>query len=219
MLASSLRPGLGEFSSPQGASLRSSTWSTAGFRSRPPGMCSVSFMMSVSLPRRVHLHSRPITWPGCVTSGRKASCHPCFPRSNRRVLVSTRSSMPPEGKRGCAFGIAHDDYNALAPADALRAGNARTSFTPLIETAEGIKNADAIAAINGVDCLWIGHSDLSVSLGIAGDYPRAPVQECGWQTVMAAARRALEERRPPDRVAGGGGARLRRRRRFHLLPR
>ena len=94
----------------------------------------------------------------------------------------------PEGKRGCAFGIAHDDYNALAPGDALGAGNARTSFTPLIETAEVIKNADAIAAIDGVDCLWIGHSDLGVSLGIPGDYHAARFRDAV-ATVMAAARR------------------------------
>jgi 2-dehydro-3-deoxyglucarate aldolase/4-hydroxy-2-oxoheptanedioate aldolase len=40
----------------------------------------------------------------------------------------------------------------------------------LIETAEGIENIDAIAAVKGVDCLWIGHFDLSASLGIAGQF-------------------------------------------------
>ena len=94
----------------------------------------------------------------------------------------------PEGKRGCAFGIAHDDYNALAPADAVAAGNARTAFTPLIETVEGIENADAIAALDGVDCLWIGHLDLSVSLGIPGDHESATFKQAV-ATVMAAARR------------------------------
>ncbi|MHA1549493.1 MAG: HpcH/HpaI aldolase family protein [Alphaproteobacteria bacterium] len=94
----------------------------------------------------------------------------------------------PEGRRGCAFGIAHDDYDPLAPAEALAAGNARTAFTPLIETAEGIENADAIAALDGVDCLWIGHLDLSVSLGIPGDYESAIFKQAV-ATVMAAARR------------------------------
>jgi 2-dehydro-3-deoxyglucarate aldolase/4-hydroxy-2-oxoheptanedioate aldolase len=94
----------------------------------------------------------------------------------------------PQGGRGCAFGIAHDDYNALAPADSLAAGNARTAFTPLIETAEGIENVDAIAALDGVDCLWIGHLDLSVSLGIPGDYESTTFKEAV-ATVMAAASR------------------------------
>ena len=33
-----------------------------------------------------------------------------------------------------------------------------------------MENADAIAAIDGVDCLWVGHFDLSVSLGVPGDF-------------------------------------------------
>ena len=39
-----------------------------------------------------------------------------------------------------------------------------------IETAEGVENAEAMAAIDGVDCLWVGHFDLSVSLGIPGQF-------------------------------------------------
>jgi 2-keto-3-deoxy-L-rhamnonate aldolase RhmA len=33
-----------------------------------------------------------------------------------------------------------------------------------------VENADKIAAIDGVDCLWIGHFDLSCSLGIPGQF-------------------------------------------------
>ncbi|CAN0500659.1 unnamed protein product, partial [Discosporangium mesarthrocarpum] len=76
----------------------------------------------------------------------------------------------PDGKRGCALNIAHDDYHPAAMLDALSAANEKTCLTPLIETAEGIENCDAIAAVDGVDCLWIGHFDLSASLGIPGDF-------------------------------------------------
>jgi 2-dehydro-3-deoxyglucarate aldolase/4-hydroxy-2-oxoheptanedioate aldolase len=30
--------------------------------------------------------------------------------------------------------------------------------------------SDALAALDGVDCLWVGHFDLSVSLGIPGEF-------------------------------------------------
>ena len=81
---------------------------------------------------------------------------------------------PTEGKRGCAFGIAHDDYQPAAVADVIAAANAKTSFVALIETVDGVENSEAIAALDGVDCLWIGHFDLSASLGIPGrfDDPR-----------------------------------------------
>ena len=40
----------------------------------------------------------------------------------------------------------------------------------LIETAEGLANVDAIASVSGVDCIWIGHFDLSASMGIPGQF-------------------------------------------------
>ena len=40
----------------------------------------------------------------------------------------------------------------------------------LIETAEGLANVDAIASVSGVDCIWVGHFDLSASMGIPGQF-------------------------------------------------
>jgi len=76
----------------------------------------------------------------------------------------------PEGSRGVALQIAHDRYRPGAVKDKFAAANKRTTFFAQIETAEGVKNADAIAAVPGVDCLWVGHFDLSVSLGIPGEF-------------------------------------------------
>ncbi len=80
----------------------------------------------------------------------------------------------PLGKRGVALQVAHDNYRPGSVPEKLAAANARTTLFCQIETAEGVKNADAIAALEGVDCLWVGHFDLSVSLGIPGefDHPR-----------------------------------------------
>ncbi len=77
---------------------------------------------------------------------------------------------PPQGRRGVALGVAHDGYQPGPAAQKLRAANQRTALVTLIETAEGIANVDAIAAVKGVDVLWIGHFDLSTSLGIPGDF-------------------------------------------------
>jgi 2-keto-3-deoxy-L-rhamnonate aldolase RhmA len=76
----------------------------------------------------------------------------------------------PEGKRGVGLQMAHDNYRAAPVAEALKAANDRTTIICLIETADGAENVDAIAAIKGVDCLWVGHFDLSVSLGIPGEF-------------------------------------------------
>ena len=77
---------------------------------------------------------------------------------------------PPLGRRGVALRIAHDNYRSAAPAEALAAANDRTVLILMIETAEGVEHAEAIAALDGVDALWLGHFDLSASLGIPGQF-------------------------------------------------
>jgi 2-keto-3-deoxy-L-rhamnonate aldolase RhmA len=76
----------------------------------------------------------------------------------------------PAGKRGVALQVAHDRYRPGAVADKFVAANKRTTLFCQIETAEGVENCDAMAAIDGVDCLWVGHFDLSVSLGVPGEF-------------------------------------------------
>ena len=77
----------------------------------------------------------------------------------------------PQGNRGVALGIAHDRYLSQGPVlDQLKAANERVTFFAQIETKAGVENARAIAAVDGVDCLWVGHFDLSASLGIPGQF-------------------------------------------------
>jgi 2-keto-3-deoxy-L-rhamnonate aldolase RhmA len=76
----------------------------------------------------------------------------------------------PDGRRGVALGIAHDRYLPGPTMEKLAAANRRTTLFAQIETRQGVENADKIAAIDGVDCLWIGHFDLSCSLGIPGQF-------------------------------------------------
>jgi len=87
----------------------------------------------------------------------------------RRILDSIK--YVPDGKRGVALGVAHDNYRTVGTvAERLMAANRRTTLFCQIETVDGVENADAMAAMDGVDCLWVGHFDLSASLGIPGDF-------------------------------------------------
>ena len=77
---------------------------------------------------------------------------------------------PPKGKRGVALGIAHDRYRQGDTAKVLEDANRKIALAVLIETKEGVDNIDQIASSIGVDCLWIGHFDLSCSLGVNGQF-------------------------------------------------
>ena len=76
----------------------------------------------------------------------------------------------PEGRRGVALGIAHDAYSGGPVLEKLARANERTTLFCQIETAAGVENAFEIAAVVGVDCLWVGHFDLSAALGIPGQF-------------------------------------------------
>lgn len=90
-----------------------------------------------------------------------------------RLIVSC-TRYPPQGRRGAAFGFAHDDYAGGDIEEKMRIANERVLVMALIETAGGIDNVEAIAAVPGIDVLWLGHFDLTNFLGIPGrfDHPR-----------------------------------------------
>jgi 2-keto-3-deoxy-L-rhamnonate aldolase RhmA len=94
----------------------------------------------------------------------------------------------PDGRRGVALQIAHDRYLPGPVLDKLAAANRRTVLFAQIETREGVGNADAIAALPGVDCLWVGHFDLSASLGIPGQFDHRDFTDA-IATVTGAARK------------------------------
>ena len=86
----------------------------------------------------------------------------------KEIVAATR--YPPAGRRGAAFGMAHDDYEGGSVTDKIAAAHARTMVICLIETARGVENVDAIAAVDGVDVCWLGHFDLTNFMGIPAQF-------------------------------------------------
>jgi 2-keto-3-deoxy-L-rhamnonate aldolase RhmA len=79
----------------------------------------------------------------------------------------------PIGRRGVALGIAHDLYRAGTPEFFAKA-NEETTVILLLETAKAFDNLEEIISVPGVDIAWMGHYDLTVSMGIPAqfDHPR-----------------------------------------------
>jgi 2-keto-3-deoxy-L-rhamnonate aldolase RhmA len=59
-------------------------------------------------------------------------------------------------------------YAAMPQAEVCKVLNKETLLMAMIETPEAVENAGAIAAVDGIDVLHIGASDLSTEMGIPG---------------------------------------------------
>jgi 2-dehydro-3-deoxyglucarate aldolase/4-hydroxy-2-oxoheptanedioate aldolase len=101
-----------------------------------------------------------------------------------RELVAF-AKYPPEGRRGVAFGVAHDGYRAGNLVTKLRRANEEVMLIAQIENADGVEQAHHIAAVDGIDALWIGQFDLSTSLGIPGRLDHRFFQEAAHKVLEA----------------------------------
>lgn len=84
---------------------------------------------------------------------------------------------PPQGQRGAMFSGAHDDYSGGDVPAKMAKAHERTMVIPLIETAKGVENVDEIMAVDGIDVAHMGHYDLSLTMGIPGEFDRPEFQQ------------------------------------------
>lgn len=76
----------------------------------------------------------------------------------------------PLGERGVIMGNAHTDFASVDPPAFMNHANENTTIICQIESLEGLKNIEGIASTEGVDILWVGHFDLTQSMGIPGQF-------------------------------------------------
>ena len=77
--------------------------------------------------------------------------------------------FPPLGERSVGGVGPLQGYHATPLGEVNKQSNAATVLIAMLETPEGIANADAIAAIPGIDVLLIGSNDLCTAMGIPGE--------------------------------------------------
>jgi 2-dehydro-3-deoxyglucarate aldolase/4-hydroxy-2-oxoheptanedioate aldolase len=75
----------------------------------------------------------------------------------------------PAGRRGVSLAACHTDFVSVETASYLEYANENTTVICQIESVEGLENIEAIADTPGVDVLWVGHFDLTQSMGIPGE--------------------------------------------------
>jgi 4-hydroxy-2-oxoheptanedioate aldolase len=76
----------------------------------------------------------------------------------------------PRGRRGLNSAAYDGRFGNVPLAEFVERSNRETLVAIQIETAAAVENVDAIAAIDGVDHLFLGPSDLSQDLGVTGQF-------------------------------------------------
>jgi 2-keto-3-deoxy-L-rhamnonate aldolase RhmA len=94
---------------------------------------------------------------------------------------------PPIGTRSWGGPPAAYGFKPPGNAEAQAALNDTILVVAMIESPEAVRNANAIAAVEGIDALLIGTSDLTAELGISGQIGHARVVEA-YEAVAAACR-------------------------------
>jgi len=90
----------------------------------------------------------------------------------RAAVAATR--YPPQGIRGVSVSQRQNKYGTVP--DFFKLANESIAVMVQIESRKGVENIDAIAAVEGVDGIFVGPSDLAAAYGQLGNPGHADVQ-------------------------------------------
>jgi 2-keto-3-deoxy-L-rhamnonate aldolase RhmA len=132
-----------------------------------------------------------------LTNGAVGVIFPHVDTAEQAAACAATCRFAPRGIRGVPAFFPQMGYVKPSLKDAVPYLNDLTKVIVMIESAEAVGNVDAIAATEGVDVLFVGASDLTVELGVPGQY-RDP-------RVLASLDRIAEACARHGKVAGIGG--------------
>lgn len=102
--------------------------------------------------------------------------------------VVSACKYPPLGHRSLTGPLPQLGFEALPMAEAMPLLNEHLFVAVMLETPAALEQADAIAAVPGVDGVMIGTNDLAAELGLAGQFGHERIEQA-YTTLIAACRR------------------------------
>lgn len=117
-----------------------------------------------------YLMSRPLD------SGAQGIVAPHVESAAEAAVIRDQCLHPPLGKRSVGGLAPQLAYEAMPMADQTRLVNENILVVVMIESRQAVAEADAMAALDGVDVLLIGTNDLCAEMGIAGQYGHEDVR-------------------------------------------
>jgi len=137
----------------------------------------------VRVPGHEHYHATRL-----LDNGAQGIVAPHVDDAAQARRIAEACLYPPLGKRSIPGAQPQLAFKPIAPAEATRLVNEQILVVVMLESPRAIENAEAIAAVPGVDVLLIGTSDLCAELGILGQVGDARV-EAAYRRVIDACRR------------------------------
>jgi len=110
---------------------------------------------------------------------------PRIGNATEAAAVASGLHYPPDGSRGIAKMVRASGFGQNFP-DYYKNAKENILGVVQIETAEVLGHLDAVAALPGIDVLFIGPSDLSMELGVFGQFDHPLFKDAVQATVDAA---------------------------------
>ena len=146
----------------------------------------------VRVPGYEHYHATRV-----LDSGAMGIVFPHVDTAEQAEKLVSACKYPPQGRRSVAGNMAQLNYAPMPLAEATELINRETLVVMMIESPTAVANAEAIAAVPGVDVVLTGTNDLCMELGIPG--------QLGHPDVKAAYRTIVDACRKHGKHAGMGG--------------
>lgn len=124
----------------------------------------------------------------CLDGGALGIVVPHVDTVEEARAVADALRFAPLGHRSIGGGFPQFGFASVPVKDAVTALNAATLVVVMIETPRAVENAEAIAAVPGIDVLLMGTNDLSLEMGIPGELSH-PRISAAIDTVVAACRK------------------------------
>ncbi len=141
---------------------------------------------STSTPAVVRLNiGHPAEIRQTLDMGAAGVIIPLVQTAEQAHRIVAASKYPPLGERGIsggraqAYGVNNKAY--------INTANAETAVIVMIEDKHGLANVEQIAAVEGLDGIFVGTGDLSLSLGCMGE-PMHDDMRAAFQKISTAAR-------------------------------
>ncbi|HXI36487.1 MAG TPA: aldolase/citrate lyase family protein [Burkholderiales bacterium] len=137
----------------------------------------------VRVPGLEHWHASRV-----LDNGAQGVVFPHIDSKEDAIRAANACRYPPIGKRSMGGGLQQLGFASMPVGEAARIVNEETLVVVMIESPEGVKNCEEIAAVKGVNALLIGTNDFCFESGIPGQFNDPKVADA-YKRVIAACRK------------------------------